>query len=52
MFGVQMIDESEQERKQICSAIGERMRRARKENDIPSTFSLKGQVFPRVICPR
>ncbi|MGA2106732.1 MAG: helix-turn-helix transcriptional regulator, partial [Syntrophorhabdales bacterium] len=34
MFGVQMIDESEQERKQICSAIGERMRRARKENDI------------------
>jgi|WetSurMetagenome_2_1015567.scaffolds.fasta_scaffold107983_1 transcriptional regulator with XRE-family HTH domain len=29
-----MVDESEQERKQICSAIGERMRRARKENDI------------------
>lgn len=29
-----MIDESEQERKQICSAIGERMRMARKEKEI------------------
>ena len=29
-----MMDESEQERKQICSAIGERIRTARKEKDL------------------